>query len=338
MAQKGTSADNRNQILKSFERLLDERKAMSSLIATKEEAAERQKDKETVDTASTYTVESIVKGLADLQLSFGNTIDGLSQSLSTESSKLGQLLRAIEVEKRHSVELQNVRVAADALDILIQENTERVRAFEADTAEKYAALDADIASRRTAWQKEQEEFEAADRAFFESLRKDREQAEGDYRYDQERQRTVEADEYAERKRRMERELEELDRVKEKAWVERERVIAERQAIFDEYQAKVDAMPAELEAASNKAREASIRETNEAERFRADLLEKEVEANVRVNEMRIQSLETTIAQQAAQIESMTAQLQAVLKQAQDLAMKAVEGTSKSQGRHVAAVGA
>ena len=121
METKGLSLSNKDQILGAFQQLLSERKQVVSKIATKQEAAEREEDKSVVKKASTYTVKSIVKGLADLQLNFGGAVDNLAEKLSVEAPKLEELRRAIRVETQHVEELRNIRVAADALDILIHE-------------------------------------------------------------------------------------------------------------------------------------------------------------------------------------------------------------------------
>ncbi len=52
----------------AFKRIIAERKKLELKIATRQEEAEKEKNKQILVTASTYTVDSIVKGLADLQL------------------------------------------------------------------------------------------------------------------------------------------------------------------------------------------------------------------------------------------------------------------------------
>ncbi len=54
--------------------------------------------------------------------------------------------------------------------------------------------------------------------------------------------------------------------------------------------------------------------------------KEVEGETRNYELQIQSLEDTIKNQEARIQALSKQLDASLKQVQDLAVKAIEGTS------------
>ncbi|MBK7994455.1 MAG: hypothetical protein IPK14_14055 [Blastocatellia bacterium] len=327
MAQKNTN-DNKSQILKAFQQLLDNRKNASQLIATKEETAERQKDKEVVDKASNYTVESIVKGLADSQLDFGNTIDSVTEKLTKELTKLTELQHAILVTTHQVEELQNIRVAADALDILQQENQEKLKDFEEESTKTYKLLETETNEKHLAWEKEQQEYERLLAEKQATLEKDRKREEEDYKYEVERQRKVEANQYEERKRKLERDLAEKGKEKDKVWQEREKVLAENQPKFEEYKAKVATMPDELEKAVKKAREEAIKETYEAEQVKANLLEKEVAASSEVYDLKIKSLEKTIEQQVSQLTQLTEQLQAGMKQAQELAMKAVQGTSKS----------
>jgi len=58
--------DSKQQLMQAFQQIIADRKKLESKIATKQEEAEKAKNKETLEAASTYTVDSIVKGLADL--------------------------------------------------------------------------------------------------------------------------------------------------------------------------------------------------------------------------------------------------------------------------------
>ena len=124
--------DSKEQILAAFQRILAERKKLELKIATRQEEAEKEKNKQILSTASTYTVDSIVKGLADLQLDFGSIVIGLSEKLAKENSKLDELKLALEVETKHLQELQQIRVVADALDILNREHQEKLKTLEQD--------------------------------------------------------------------------------------------------------------------------------------------------------------------------------------------------------------
>jgi hypothetical protein len=148
--------DSKQQLLQAFQQILADKKKLESKIATKQEEAEKAKNKQILEVAYTYTVDSIIKGFADLQLEFGGIVTTLSEKLIKENSKLDQLNRAIEIETQNLKELQHIRVVAYTLDILTQEHQERLKTLEKDTTSKREALEKEIAQTRKDWQQEQE--------------------------------------------------------------------------------------------------------------------------------------------------------------------------------------
>ncbi len=318
--------DSKDQILKAFQQILTDRKKIDSKIVTKEEEAEKEKNKQVLEVASTYTVDSIVKRLADLQLEFGGIVNGLSEKLTKESSKLDELKRAIAIETQHLQDLQQVRVVADALHLLIQEHQETLRTLEQNAATQREKIEKDSAEKRKVWEKEQAEFESAVQEYNELLAKERQRQEADHQYELERQQKIETDEYEELKRSQERELQEANQEKRKQWSEREKILTEHQSLYEENQKKVEAFPTELDEAVKKAREEAIKEVHQDAKVKADLLEKEWESTKQGYEFKIQSLEQNLQRQTEQIANLTAQLQEALKQSQALAMRAFDNSS------------
>ncbi len=316
-----TSENSKIKVIKSFDQILAARKNITSKVATKEEEAEKEKGKQILETAATYTTDSIVKGLADLQLDFGGIVNQLLENLHQESAKLDELKLAIEIENQHLQELQKIRVVADALHILTQEHQEKLRFLEHNFSEHQENLTKDMTTKRKAWQKEQQEYEVVVEEQNQLLIKQREQETADYLYELEHQRKIERDEYEEMKRKLERELQELNQEKEKQWQERESYLAENQAEFEENRQKVDGFEEELKKAYVKAKEEAIQEANREAKVKADLFAKEWEGMKNGYELKIQSLTETIQRQTEQISDISTQLEAGMKQAQDLAMRA-----------------
>ncbi|MGH1396916.1 MAG: hypothetical protein ACRAVC_23210 [Trichormus sp.] len=318
--------DSKQQLMQAFQQILNQRKKLEFKIATKQEEADKAKNQEVLALASTYTVDSIVKGLADLQLEFGSIVNSLSEKLAQENSKLDELNRAIEIENQTLQDLQKIRIVADTLDILQQEHQEKLKNLEQDTASKRESLDKAIANQRKDWQKEQLEYEEALQTYNNTLVKERQQEEEEYQYKLETTRKLNSDVYESKKRTLEREIQESNQQKDKDWTEREKICNQRQALFTEYQQKVAAFPNELEEAVKKSREEAIKETSQKAKIEADLFEKEWEATKQSYEVKIKSLEETIVKQLEQIESISSQLQSTLKQAQDLAMRAFDSST------------
>ncbi|MEA5593648.1 hypothetical protein [Rivularia sp. UHCC 0363] len=322
-----TVKDSKQQLMQAFEQILAEKQKLDSKIATKQEEAEKEKDKEILTAASAYTVDGIVKGLADLQLEFGSMVNQLSEKLISENSKLDQLNRAIEIETQYLQELQKIRIVADTVDVLTQEHQENLRKLESDTSKQREALEKEKQQTLYCLAKEQAKFEEAEQAYNELLAKNRAKEQEEYQYKLENSRKINEDSYRETKRQLEREIQESTRQKEKDWVERDKVIKQRQPLLEEYQKKVAAFPAELDGEVKKAREEAIKDTYQKAKVEADLFEKEWEGSKQSYELKITSLEQNIERQNQQIENISNQLQETLKQAKDLAMRAFDSSNK-----------
>jgi len=321
-----TSA-TKDQIMRTFRQLQANRDKIASQIATKEELAQREKDKAIVTTASTYTIKQVVTELADVQLNFGETVDSLSDKLESETDRLEGVQRAIEVETKRLQELRNIRIVADAIDILTQEHEEKLKAMEAQSTEQTEALDREIAEQRTAWEKEQADHERAMAEYNEQLQKSRTLAEEEHKYSLARERTIKADEYEHKKRNVERELADTEAEKQKDWTARETILDEKATEIKELRTKVEAFPDELNEAKQKAREDAIKAANADAKVEADLFEKEATATRNVFELKIESLNKTIEEQTKQIDNLKEELRLVQQQSQDLAAKAVSGTGE-----------
>ena len=74
-----------DQIARAFQQLVSERKKLTKIV-TKEEAAEKARDKASVEAASTLTIERIVKESADLQLTVDRTAEELAKILLAETA------------------------------------------------------------------------------------------------------------------------------------------------------------------------------------------------------------------------------------------------------------
>lgn len=318
--------DGKTQIIAAFGKLRADYNRGESKVATREEEARKEKNQELLEVASSYTIDSIVKGMADLQLDFGSVIEDLSNQLTREASKLEELKGAIAVEQENLEQMRKIRLVADALYLLRQEHRERVEMLLENGTRLSEAIAKDQAQTQKAWEKEQQEFEIAVQEATELLIQQRNQERADYQYEIERRRKVEMDEYEEDKRLQERELRQTNVEKERAWAEREQFLAAHEAELKEYQKKIATFDEELKQAYDKAKGDAIQDVNREAKVKTDLLEKEWEATQQGYELKIQSLEATIERQTEQLADITTQLQAAVKQAQDLAMRAFSSSS------------
>ena len=315
--------DSKEAICTAFEQLLARYQKSVFKIATKEEEAEKNKNKQLLNKTSNYTVDNIVNGMASLQLNFSNIVNELAGNLTTESNKLEELQKAIAVEQEHLKQLNQIRLVADALHILEREHQEQIAFIQAKTAREKETLNKEITQNRKHWQKEQSDFETKVRDSRELLIKQREEEQADYQYELERQRTIEHDEYEENKRLQVREIAEQEASNHKDWSDREKYLADNKKEFIKNKEQIDGFETKLKEEYNKAKGNAIKETDSRYKVEAELQEKEWSANQQGYELKIESLTAVIERQIQQITEITARLQEVNTQAQNLAMQAFQ---------------
>lgn len=307
----------------AFKQLLDQYQQNEHKIATKEEEAEKEKNKELLEKTRNYTVNNIVNDLAALQLDFGGVINQLTNNLTTESNKLEELKKAIAVESKYLEQLNQVRLVADALHIFEQEHQEKIASLEMTTQSEKEMIEQEMVQVRKVWEREQVQFEYKVTAAIELITRQREAAAADYQYQLERQRTIEQDEYEENKRLQARELSEQQAIKNTDWQEREKYLADHQEEFIKNKDKINTFDAKLAEEYNQAKENAIKEVESKYKFEAELKEKDWSATKEGYQLKIESLSATIERQNQQITEINNRLQEVNTQAQNLARQAFQ---------------
>lgn len=325
MTPKPPAALSKDQVLVLFPQLAQKRKAESRVV-TREEEARKARDREAAEAAAAHTVEGIVKGLAGLQLDFAKVVDDLATRLGAEAGKLGELRDAIVIVGAEAERVNDIKIAADALHVLRLEHRQQTMALEDRAARQRNELGDEAARARAAWAKEAEQTQAARKDAEGRAHRERERAEADYVYQFGRDRALEDDAFEERKRKVERELSQAQGQNEKRWGERERLLTEGRGEYEANARRLESLPQELDEAVKKAREESIRDAHQEAEVRAELFGKEVEASHKVFALKIEALEQVARRQLEQIESLTGQLHVALREGQELALKAIEGST------------
>ena len=183
-----------------------------------------------------------------------------------------------------------------------------------------------MAQKQEGWAQEQKAHTRAIKERNELLKTERQRNAQEYKYNLEMERKLDAERYEQEKRARYRELEAFVTTKEQTWAERENAIAEQEQICQDLKTEVKSLAKKLEAAIRQADKEDTEVARKEAKIRDSLLAKEEEGNRRIAELKIQSMQTTIDKQAQQIASLSVQLDAVVKQSQSLAIKAIEGAS------------
>jgi hypothetical protein len=336
MAREVSAKSTKTEILDAYEELVRDHQALQAhleeLRAEGQTAIPRApqviEGKPFTEAVKGATVHEVLQGLSALLAGFGSAISALSAQLTAEATKLAELRRGIAAQTNELKELHGLEVTEQTLDELLQQYTEASERFDADMHQQRQAFGQEMAEQRAVWQNEQDAQARFLKERDASLQRAREREAAEYAYERGRTRKQETDHDEQQQKQLSEALDELVQSKQRTWEAREEAIADQEKRFAEYQAKVEACPAELDAAVQRAA-AEGRTLVEAEaKIQADLQAQEIAGEKRIYELRLKALRDTIDKQAVQMDNLSKQLNAVLKQAQDLAVKALEGASTS----------
>lgn len=326
---KITAKSSKDEIIKAYNDLLNRRETLHSGMTEKKVEMTKTAETAIVEKASQYTVETIIKGLADLNIHMGSALTALASQLTSEARKLSDIREAILIETTRLKEVYDIDISAHTLDLLIRDHEEKQVAFEVKYKENVAQLENEILLKRAEWKKEQEAYNLFLKESDAKFKKEREREKEEYEYSTALARKKDHDAYLEQKSVLEKELRDLRQKEEEILAVRETAIAAREQELTELQAKAAAFPEELSVAIKKAEtETTLRVETHLKHAEAIRI-KESETEKRLAELKINSLQEIVSKQSLQIESLTKKLEESSNQVQAIAVKAIEGASNTR---------
>ena len=303
------------EIQKEFARIAVEADEEKSAANPKSEEMARARETEIRESVQGISVGGVVQKLSSVSLEISKSLADLSEKLVQEVDQLARVREAVAVETKELERLHKIDVTATALDQLIQ-----------DYRTQQSQLEAEIAAQRAAWEREEQERVAAEKEFEDSMKKQRQREIEEYEYKKVLERKKAQDKYDEEIRLLEKKNKEKQEALEKSWQQRETSINEKEEEWAQLKKEVDEFPTRLKREIDKAAADAAKSTED--RFERDvvLIKKDGEAEKRVAELQIQSLENAVARQSTEIGMLHRQLEEAKRQVQDIAVKAIEGAS------------
>ncbi|WP_309743770.1 MULTISPECIES: hypothetical protein [unclassified Chamaesiphon] len=341
MPPKPTDKSTKAEILTAYNQLAEEKKTLEAEVKNIQKqaatapvftpAAKVVKDepKAIMNVSSTQDkVNNTIASLDSLQLGFGAAVSELSEKLTTEAAKLADIREGVTVEITDLQTLHSLTVDEDTFETLIENYETSSKAFGEELRQRQEAAHQEVQNLAKAWSKEQELNGITVKEKIELDRKNSQREIQEYKYNLELQRKLDREQYEQQQAALYYELAEAKEIQEKTWAERELALAEREKLFNEAKDKVAAFVQDKEKAIEKAKGEGKGIASYQAKIKSDLYAKEVEGQKRFYEGNIDSLQETILNQEERLNSLSTQLAAALKQVQDLAVKAIEGSANA----------
>ncbi|MDR1115350.1 MAG: hypothetical protein LBL33_04260 [Tannerella sp.] len=321
VSDKSTKAE----ILKAYEALLKNVQQAKADIP-KQMQEEKQK-KETLEKVSGITGENIVKSINGLKSNLGNALDDILQSLNSEFKKLEEIRAAIALEKKSLEDLYALSANTDSLAAMLLAQKEKKERFEITMTEKEEAFANEMAEKKAQWELEKAKQKAEEKEYADDLAKRHKREEEEYAYNQKIKRQKEQDEYDTRRFQLEKELVDRKANFEQEISNREAELKSAEAELAELRKNNAEFPAKLEKAL-KDKEAEItRQLQTKYDFDIQLTEKQNEADIRLKDQIIASLQEKIKEQQTQLKEYSDKANRAEANVKDIAVKAIENASK-----------
>jgi len=327
--QKPTMSNTKKEMLDAYNALLKQLQEKKEAELKPEQKIEEKRAKEVVEVASSLSSEGVVKGISSLKLDMSRTLTQISDKLEDEVNSLNGIQKAIAIKEDELKELYEIEKSAATLAALIEAQNQKRQEYESEMAVMKEELMREIEKTRAEWEKEEEKYEMEIKEQNSAEKKKREREKEEFQYTFKREQQLLKDEFEDEKAKLERDIQLKREQMEKELAEREKAISEKEEELNELRKNVGAFPKELETSINKAvKEATEKITAEAKN-REQLLNKEFEGERGVLTTRIESLEKTVKEQSEQTSKLSGQLEKSYQKVEDIAVKAIEGSSGLQ---------
>ncbi|MDY0040623.1 MAG: hypothetical protein RBS57_09950 [Desulforhabdus sp.] len=331
---KITTSNTKKEMIEAYNKL---RKALEIQAQTElkpVKAKEERERREVVEAADALTTEKVIKAVNELKSETGKALTDIAAKLEEETERYNKMRRAIEIKEKELEELFEIERSAFALAALLEAQKQQKQVFENEMTRRKELLETEINQTRTDWETEKKRHGDALKEQKEQEEKRRRREQEEYQYSFEREKELKINQLTDQISKLDKELqgkrEEFDkhtRDKESELKEREQAVAEREKLMDALQARVDGFPKELERELDKAvKEVTSKLSSEAAK-NEQLLVRGFEGEKNVLQARIEALEQMVASQKKQIEKLTEQLDGAYGKVQDIAVKAVAGSSR-----------
>jgi hypothetical protein len=324
MTEDISSKNTKNEILDAYHEALEQLKAIKKV--SKQEIKMVEEKKETVTKAISHSTDDIVNNIATLKLSLARSLEDVEEQLLSSRKQLTTLHQAIEIQGKELNELHDIKINADSLAALLHAQKEKAASFEKDMTTRTQTFEQDMAQKRLAWKKEQDEFEFLRKEYEQQTRKTRQREEDEYVYQRDLTRQKEHDQYTAQKESLDKELTMRRTALEQEFAAREASVLAQEQELQSLRQKAEKFPEELQKEIQDTTNVITERLTFKFDYETKLAQKEVEGERKLFQQMIIALEAKVAQLESQSKQLSDKTNQANLQVQDIAVKAIESAS------------
>lgn len=314
--RKITLTNTKQEMVAAYNELLKQLQEKSASELKPEAAIEQKKTKEIVEEADALSVEGVVKSIGQLRLEMSGMLGKIAEEMEEEVGRYRKVKDAVEIKTKELEEIFGIHKAAQSLAALIETQAKMRFDFE----KEMDALTLEREEDKKRYDARLKEQQAEDNRL-------RQREKEDYEYTFKREKQTALDKFIDEQAKKEKEFQIKREVTEKQMVERENRIKESEEELISSRKKVEGFSKELELSAQKTAKETVEKCQVESRNREEFLKKSFEGERNVLQTRVDSFETLVKEQKEQILKLSQQLEKAYQKVEDIAEKAVGGTSE-----------
>lgn len=287
-------------------------------VSHKQTESESERESEIRERVSGLTVEKSVRDISNLNIEISRALSQLSAQLVEKIDTLDSIKEAIDIETKELQRMHKIDIAATAMDQMV-----------AEYSSKKKELEEEIVIKTQEWETLQSQKTFESKEYDENLKKSRLREKEDFEYNKNLERKKEQDKYDESQRVLVLKNKEKQDLLEKSWAEREQTIKLQEDEYKQLKREVEGYPEKIKKAVEQTILDTVKETEQKYQQQILIMQKEIESDRKISELKIKSLEELVSRQFTEIEVLHNRLEEAKKQVQDIAVKAIESTSGSR---------
>lgn len=312
----------REETLRRFDPLRRKLHNYKPVKLTTAELADSSKKESTVKRISNLSIEDVVGASSKLRLTLKETVDNLVGQIDGERLNLEEV-KTVKAQLAEKLEnARNIRIAADAFEVVKQTGEEKLAALEEEFALRNADAEAERVNTKQAWERAartQEHHASVEDAARIQANKASEEA---YVYQLTRNRQQTIDTYANQRNALERQLAEQADQSEQAFAFREQALEYELEDIKKLSSKIQTLEEKLKTQPDVTRSAAISRVHKAAEQAAKLRAVQQEASKATTAAEIEKIIQQNAKQSKIITDLESKITEASAQNKELATAAM----------------
>ncbi len=325
--RKITFTNTKQEMVAAYNELLKQLQEKSASELKPEVAIEQKKTKEIIEEADSLSVEGVVKNIGQVRLDISGMLGKIAQELEEEVGRYRKVKDAVAIKTKELEEIYGIHKAAQSLAALIEAQDKQRFDFEKEMEERKNAFEHEMKALMLEREEDKKRYDARLKEQQAEDNRLRQREKEDYEYTFKREKQAAWDKFIDEQSKKEKETQIKREATEKQLAERENRIKESEEDLNSLRKKMESFSKELELAVQKTTKETTEKCQAESRNREEFLKKSFEGERNVLQTRVDSFEILVKEQKEQMLKLSQQLEKAYQKVEDIAEKAVGGTSE-----------